>query len=402
MPLCRRWFYLSEMAITNRHGGGLTLQRVLGTDLDAFAGFVHVHPFASREPIVDTLASRAIDLHVLDPVRRPRPDSIGDYVERVARRLHLDHVVPDHARRRHAGWAALLARQLPLDASAWLVVPQGTAAIAVMNRLHRRSGAPYVAWMMDDHLVEWADGWRYPRGFEGALARHLRHAAAVFVISDAMGDLYRERFGVESQVLFGPAADMGDPVPEPPRGSGPLRLGYFGALRRWQRDGLERLAARLEALDATLDLYTFGEPGPWLTAARIERRDPLPAPQVRGRMCDYDAVITPISFDPETRGLAALNMATKLSECLASGTATLVVGPEYAAMVRFVREHGGAIAITDLDDPRQHAQVRALREPAVRGPLLARARELALGMCSQGGMHQRWAAARDRVDARHP
>lgn len=37
--------YLSAMAVSNLHGGGLTVQRVLGDDLARFAGFVHASEF---------------------------------------------------------------------------------------------------------------------------------------------------------------------------------------------------------------------------------------------------------------------------------------------------------------------------------------------------------------------
>jgi hypothetical protein len=41
-------FYLSEMSVSDRHGGGLTLQRVLGDDLDRIRLFAHISRFAEN------------------------------------------------------------------------------------------------------------------------------------------------------------------------------------------------------------------------------------------------------------------------------------------------------------------------------------------------------------------
>src|SRR5262245_13361512 len=39
-------FYLSEMSVSDRHGGGITLQRLLGADLRLIKHFVHPGRFA--------------------------------------------------------------------------------------------------------------------------------------------------------------------------------------------------------------------------------------------------------------------------------------------------------------------------------------------------------------------
>jgi hypothetical protein len=44
-------FYLSEMSVSDKHGGGLTLQRILGADLEDIDSFIHVNRFATDLPV---------------------------------------------------------------------------------------------------------------------------------------------------------------------------------------------------------------------------------------------------------------------------------------------------------------------------------------------------------------
>jgi len=231
-------YYLSEMAVSDKHGGGLTLQRILAEDLDAFDLFVHLDQFATLDaPIVQRFANLQLNLHEL--FRAPRavvPGSAGYYVDRALSRLRL-RTLSDWSRelwiRRCANH---VLQRVTLDDSIWLVVPQHVASVLVMNHLWRHRGVQYVTWLMDDHVIEWRNGWVYPPRFEAEFALHLRHAKQVLVISPAMARLYKSRFGVDAQVLFGPADPVSAPVCQRPGSAGPIRLCYFGAIRMWQRD----------------------------------------------------------------------------------------------------------------------------------------------------------------------
>jgi hypothetical protein len=55
-------FYLSEMSVSDMHGGGLTLQRVLGNDLDDIPYFIHVNRFATDIPTSDNFSGKSINL----------------------------------------------------------------------------------------------------------------------------------------------------------------------------------------------------------------------------------------------------------------------------------------------------------------------------------------------------
>ena len=61
-------FYLSEMAVSDATGGGLTLLRTLGADVESIPLFVHVHPYGHLESAArldspaEALRTRCLDL----------------------------------------------------------------------------------------------------------------------------------------------------------------------------------------------------------------------------------------------------------------------------------------------------------------------------------------------------
>jgi hypothetical protein len=389
----RNWYYLSEMAVSNLHGGGLTVQRVLGDDLARFAAFVHVSEFATgKYRMADDFGARQVNLHQLLPRPDVVPDSLGYYIERVLlrmKRVGIHAMSPERWARRCARY---LTRNVDVEGSRWLIVPQDVTSVRVANGVFRRRRMHYVTWVMDDHVIRWEDGWRYPPGFEKAFGFHLRHARRVFVISPPMARLYKERFGVDAEVLFGPADPVGAPVGQSPHEGGPVRLGYFGAVSPWQQDALERLVLHLEGVGAVLDIFTFDGAARSLAGARVGVHPPLPPAEVIHRMRDYDGVVIPVSFKPERRHLTELNISTKMSECLASGTVTVIVGPDYAAMSQFARAHGGMIVINDFEDPSQLERLASLKDRGSRTELLARARRVVEDVCSVNRMRRTWRA----------
>jgi len=212
----------------------------------------------------------------------------------------------------------------------------------------------------------------------------------VLVISPAMARFYRNRFGVDADVIFGPADSVGGPAYRSPTPVGPVRLAYFGAIHVWQRDALERLVAHLAQANATLDLFTFHDPPEKLRSPTVCVRPPVHATEVMYRMREYDGVVIPASFKEDKRNLTELNIATKMSECLASGTVPVIVAPAYAAMVQFAREHGGALIVSDFDDPTQMLALRNLKATDLREKILRQARRVADSQCSSTVMRRTW------------
>jgi hypothetical protein len=391
--MSRKQYYLSEIAVSSQYGGGLTLQRILADDLRQFDNFFHVGTFAIRkDPIIDELKPKQVNLDELALVTDTKPGSLRYYRERVITKLRLQRWFESKLDKRVRKYAEYVLHNFELTRSSWLVVPQNRLSIHLMNRIFRTKRVDYVTWMMDDHVVRWNtdNGWYYPEGFEDEFRFHLQNARKVLVISPAMAGLYRDRFGVDSEVVFGPADPVDAPVHKSLEPSGPVRLCYFGALWNWQLDPLEELARNLPSLNATLDIFTHNEVPPSLNGGMVNVQPAVPAQDVMHRMRQYDGVVIGASSKGQNRNLTELNISTKLSECLASGTVTVIIGPEYAAMVRFVRAYGGALVVSDFGDPTQLASLSRLKDSSFRERLLNQARNTAEAMCSVEAMRRVW------------
>jgi hypothetical protein len=381
------------MAVSSKHGGGLTLQRILRDDLSEFDNFFHVDTFATRDyPIIDELKGKQINLPEMNLIPKIKPGSIHHYYERMKAKLKLHRGSGYRVSKAARIYSEYLLRNFDLTRSLWLAVPQNVASVHILNQVFQRESINYVTWMMDDHVIRWSNdrGWRYPPGFEKEFAFHLQNARRVLVISPAMGRLYNERFGVDSEVLFGPADPVGSPVYQSPQPSGPVSLCYFGAIWAWQKDALEELVRHLPSVGARLDIFTHHVLPSSLQSEAVSVRAPVPAGEVMHLMREYDGVLITASSNDQNRNLTELNIATKMSECFASGTATVMVGPEYAAMVQFARQYGSAVVVSNFEDPLQVAGLKALKESSFRERILREARNTSEAMCSTEAMRKVW------------
>ena len=383
--------YVSEMSPSDRHGGGLTLQRVLGSDLERIRLFAHVSRFASDHPAPCLALDNTLSMPGWCESNRVRKWFGCRPVAWLGRQPVFQRW---HGHRCAKRIAHFFTDREPLRA---LVCPQNVASLYAMEELRRIRRIKYATWVMDDHLVRWSHGaWRYAAGIEPVFASHLRNAASVIVISPAMGELYRERFGVDSEVIFGPADATPAPTAsaaQPTLGPG-LNLGYFGSLSPWQIDPLGLIADRLHAIHANLEIYSASTELPReLRRPEVCLKGRLPAAKVPETMRSCDAVLLPISFKPELRHMSELNIATKLSECIASGTVTLVLGPPYAAMVRFLKPTGAACVLSG-GGPGEWSEVAArLKDKEWRHDVLERAKALVRNELSTETMRGRWREA---------
>jgi hypothetical protein len=388
-------FYLSEMSVSDRHGGGLTLQRVLGEDLDRIKFFVHVHRFGTDYPAVDRLKSRCLDLFT--PFESDAV--LGKIGCRPANWLSESRMLRVWQGKRVA--KAIAARfageKRPLRA---LVCPQNAASLYALEALARLRPVDYISWVMDDHLVRWRGGaWRYPRGVEALFARHLKGAKRVFAISQVMAEFYQQRFAIAAEVLLPPAEYENEPVWETPSGTHVCRLGYFGNLGPWAIDALNRIVPLLERSGATLDIYVpSGQKAGIFNHQGVRLCGSVPKADLRSRMRRYDAVLLPISFAETERHMSEFNIATRMSECLASGTVTLVVGPPYAAMVRFLQPTGAACVLTDLLLTNLQGLIKNIKKTDFRHSVLERAQRLVHVELSTTVMCKRWSAALAALD----
>jgi hypothetical protein len=124
---------------------------------------------------------------------------------------------------------------------------------------------------------------------------------------------------------------------------------------------------------------------------------PIDSAEVPVAMGRYDAIVLPIGFSDDVRHLTMLNIATKMSECLASGTVTLAVGPRYAAMMQYLASHDAALWVDTLDESAMEVALADLARPQVRTRVLDGAARLVRGELSAAAMHAKWRAIREEA-----
>jgi glycosyltransferase involved in cell wall biosynthesis len=367
-------FFISEMAVSDNHGGGITLQRVLGTDLDSIPLYLYLATSAIDQPAVNRLSRRGINFIPFFERRSVR-DCVG---HRVGQWLSERH----NLRWFHAACAARLIdfrfRNTKRNLTG-LVCPQGSASLYAIEALFSLRKTSYISWIMDDHLLRWSGTeWFYPKGIEALMGRHLRSAACVFVISEKMRTFYKSRFGVDSHVLM-PPAEMSD-FPEDSQinfGENRVcRIGYFGNLAPWATDAINRLVPHLERLDVQLDIYGPAQQpsGLFSEFKRVRLGGSLDSNILATIMRGYDAVLLPVSFRSSERNMTEMNVATRMAGCLASGTVTLAIGPRYSAMIDYIDRNGAGIVVDDPNFSNFKTAIHLIRNGPTRMRLLEAAR----------------------------
>jgi len=154
-------FYLSEMAVSAFHGGGITLERVLGPDLEDIRRFVHVSEFGQHLPAFERLRSRCVESPLWSESAAARR-WLGWKGSRWVSRQ--PGILRQHGRRS----VRLLLRQEPAASGGrrfrGLVCPQGAASLHTLEHLKARADVRYITWIMDDHLGRRrGDCWHYDR-----------------------------------------------------------------------------------------------------------------------------------------------------------------------------------------------------------------------------------------------
>lgn len=382
-------FYLSEMSVSDFHGGGLTMQRILGEDINKIKLFAHVSRFAKDLPANEQLLSRCLDLDVPWESNAVKRVIGSTRTARLSKNRFL-------LRKRAVISANILHKKLgsSKEEVRGLVCPQGLNSLLTMEELKKQRKVRYISWVMDDHLVKWHNGkWCYSSIVESVFGKHLREAEHVFVISSVMQDFYRKTFGIESTVLFGSSDFENDAAQPINKQTNRLKLGYFGAVAEWQIDALEGVSKALKAANAELDIYS-GVPNlpDELNQKGVCFKGRLKASQVLPVMKTYDAILLPISFKSKLRNMSEFNIATKLSECLASGVPTLAVGPDYAAMIQFLKLHNAAVLCTSEGETDIVKSLNNLRDPAIVASILSNAHSLVRDHLGSASMRGKWLA----------
>lgn len=382
--------------------------RVVGEELAGFDRFIRPIPY----PVEGFESISEVEKKELrlweDPGAfrsKPMPARFtpGYFANQVKRLFHIpnpEYIDHDYYRKYYVDH---LEKNINVKHGKFLVVPQHKHAVILANALHRKFNIAYASWMMDDHLLQYdkyqdAYHYPYPLDYEPEFRYHLQHARHVFTISENMGEFYKGRFGISYSVLFSPADPVEESVVLKSRGNGNLRFCHFGRIWRWSVDAVQRFAAQLEALDATLDVYShLPAEGALRDNRRVTIKEPVGPDEVAQRMREYDAVTIFYGFDDDVRHWSAFNISTKMSECLASGLPVLFVGPEYAAMTQWARSQACGVVVTDTDDERQLAEVRLLQEPAYRAKVAEKCLQVSREKISAEAMKRVWKEGWNKV-----
>ena len=394
-------YYISEMNISAKHGGGLTLMRVLGNDLAGFKYFISPiqYPLKGFEAIED-VTSRELNLweNPGDFQPRPMPRRFStDYLLSMAKRIlnipNPRYINWDYYRKFYTTY---LEKTIDLKNGRFLTVPQNAHSVIISNHLFKRFQIPYATWMMDDNLLRFNSSTKtfeylYPKGYEVEFGYHLQNAKHVFVISDNMGQFYKDKYGIDYSVLFSPANPTHEATPVKQQHNHQMRFCYFGRLWKWPLDAAERFAANLELLDATMDIYShLPLEGVLKDNKRVRIQPTVDGPDVIKKMAEYDAVTIFYGFNDDVRHWSELNISTKMSECLASGIPSIFVGPGYGAMSKWVRKQDCGLLITEPENEGQVQQIIKLRDFKFRSQIIKKSLEASEKYTSVDAMRKVW------------
>jgi hypothetical protein len=332
------FFYLSEMAISSKHGGGLTMQRIFDKKIDEFSLFFCLTEFSKICPTIDKLQSKTeLFLEIEDYL--PKKFRFNSYIRKSRILIQLNGFLI----------AYKISRRIKGTTGNLLLCPQAEISLQVTKYLTKLTKLNVFIWQMDDHLLSY-DGqkFHYKSSYQRKLMNNTLNAAKeVWVISPRMQEFYEGEFGVKSKVLFGPALKSNN-INEKSQEHKTKRFIYFGAIGSWQLDAIQLFTKIIKELDAYLDVYSHNElPEELITEECIRHKGAISPEEVIALSGTYDGVLLPISFKQNMRNMSELNIATKMSECLASGTLTIAVGPSYAAMIDYLKENKCALIIED-------------------------------------------------------
>lgn len=384
----RAWF-LAEMAVSDQHGGGVTLCRTLGRNMEGFDGLFCLSDFHEAVPRLSERTHKWMPVFRGARCRRLLGCRLSEWCFRQSWAETL------HARKCAARIHSLLPNDEPRPF--FLVSPQSTLAIRTLDELKKLRALSYATWVMDDNWVKWdpLGGWSYAPRVEALLRRHFQEADAVVTISEPMGEHYRQRFGIGYDVLFAPS-----PYDEvaAPADFVPLRkLAYFGTLSIWPGDALARLAPLLPDLGYTLEIYSHHPLPADLQHPGVLKLPPLNPEEVQAAMRKYDAVLLPIGFSTATASYTHFNIATKMAECLGSGAVTLAIGPEHAAMMRYLNAHDAGLRVFEPSPSTLSEAFRVIHDPSQRKQRIDKDLTHVRSHLTQKIGRRRWEAIRDRI-----
>jgi glycosyltransferase involved in cell wall biosynthesis len=236
-----------------------------------------------------------------------------------------------------------------------------------------RMRCPLVVHVADDGLET------QKAGVTREIRSILESAARRLTISEEMRAEFASRYDVTSDVLHNGASEaLFADVRRPDDRDGTFVVRYLGSVVPGHHDhAIEDIAEAVRALAASGLAIRFELCGARWTSEHAERLADGVTVVYRGEISKAAGVdllksasllVVPVSFDPARFTHVRLSLPTKLTECLASATPTLVYGPRGSAPVEFCRRHG----VGTILDERAPAKLEALMRRLAAAPAEAR------------------------------
>ena len=216
----------------------------------------------------------------------------------------------------------------------------------VTGRLTARFlGLPLLVNVHDDPVhrlrLKGHPGW-FLRWYENQFARTLRYARRVGVISDYMGEVYQQRYGVRTTTLYIGVEAQNRLEPRCPaveRTCVILSLGSQNSVENWNR-----LIQAVQFLNAPSGeqryrILHIGNLNPSLAAPpEVEVTGWLPDEDFARELGRADICFLNADFSPEQAETGRLSFPLKIHSYIQAQRPMLALGPSDSAVVRFVRE----------------------------------------------------------------
>lgn len=266
-------------------------------------------------------------------------------------------------------------------------------SVRFLRRLQQALGIPLVLHCMDDwpgNLYRGGGVSRLVRPrYLAEFAELVRSAEVTVAICREMAQEWERRY--HRPVPWFPMPVELDPYRTAARSGWtagrPFRLRYGGRVGWAVRESLADIAAavgglRQEGADVAFELATFEQaevPAACRDAAGVSVLEPGPLAEVPRLQAAADLLVVCYDFDPLAVRLARYSMPSKLADCLASGTPTLVYGPAGLPVVEYARRERWGRVVDRRDPEALRAALRELLDSeALRERLGRTARRLAV------------------------
>ncbi len=230
---------------------------------------------------------------------------------------------------------------------------------ATLHETAQRYSLPYVIHFMDNHVginprtpLERA---LYPM-FRENLDQVAQGAAAVYTISEPMGQAYHALWKRPYEVFHGLLDTTTWPWPEERRADGIFTLTFTGSVEQGQLLGLRDMATAVDQLAKggmaiRLVLYLTEQYGKMVAKEFaafpqvVIRRHP-DFTGLRTALAETDLLVLAYGFDERTVGYYRYSFATKVVPYMLSGRCILVYGPDEIEPIAYARRGGWAVTVS--------------------------------------------------------